>query len=56
MTCLNQQPRAWGGGGRKAQWLVYLFPDPAAPNLIPKFFTQEESVAVAEVKRKRKVV
>ena len=40
-----------GGGGRKAQWLVYLFPDPAAPNLIPKFFTQEKSVDVVEVKR-----
>ena len=40
-----------GGGGRKAQWLVYLLSDPAAPNLIHKFFTQEEGVAVAEVKR-----
>ena len=34
-----------GGGGSIAQWLAYLFPDPAAPGLIPnipEIFSEEK--------------
>ena len=29
-----------------AQWLSYLLPDPAAPGLIPKNFSEEKNVNV----------